>query len=76
MRPTTTLDALISGDLPTDDAPAWALSWFSFWLYRQASFVADGETQAERRDRLAGVPGAHRTEVEAYAKRLYQARRL
>jgi hypothetical protein len=76
MRPTTTLDALISGDLPTDDAPAWALSWFSFWLYRQARHVADGATQAERRDRLSGVPDVHGPEVEAYAKRLYQAGRL
>jgi hypothetical protein len=76
MRPTTTLDAIISGDLPTDDAPAWALSWFSFWLYRQARFVADGESQAERRDRLSGVPVVHQAEVEAYAKRLYKASRL
>jgi hypothetical protein len=76
MRPTTTLAALISGELSTDDAPDWALSWFSLWLYWQARYVADGSTQAERRDRLSCVPELHRPAIEPYAKRLYAASRL
>jgi hypothetical protein len=36
----------------------------------------DGATQADRRNRLAGVPKVHRAGVEAYAKRLYAASRL
>lgn len=75
MRPSTTLQAVIDGQLPASDAPQWCQSWLSFWVYQRAAHVLQGKDKTERRSRLDQVPEAVREMVEDEAMRIHLLRR-
>ena len=74
MRPTETLQAVISGRLARTDAPDWTKAGLSMATYRYACEVLSERTKEGRRAALDRVPVGVREDVEAECKRLWNIR--
>lgn len=75
MRPTETIQAVISGRLSTQDAPDWTRAGLSMATYRYACEVLSERTKEGRRAALERVPVGIWEDVEREAKALWNKRR-
>ena len=74
-RPSARLEAVLSGHVAWDDAPAGIQSWARFAFYEAACEILKAQGKTARRNMLLRIPPSMRPHVEAEAKRLWALRR-